>query len=723
MNRKLLFIAGILSLFTYVLIIFSPIFLQNKVPVPADTIVGLYHPFRDWQAPSYPNGIPFKNPLVTDPVRQQYVWRELAVSNIQKKASVSWNPYSLSGTSLAGNPQTAVFYPLNLVYFLTNFVSGWTIQIIAQVVIGMVLMYLFLKRHVEREAALLGSLAWIGSGFFVAWSTLNTLTQAAIWLPLALYSCEKIVDKKSIYILTLALSLSLSFLAGAWQIFLYLSFFIAIYAVFHSWSKKNFSRLPHIIFGFIAAGVLVLPQLIPSLNYFANTSRSIDTLQSLPEGWFLPPKHLVQFLIPDYFGNPATGNYFGDWNYMEFIGFIGVTPFVLAIVAIIMRPKHSTFWVVLILVSLLTALPNPFVTFYAQPTRILVIVCFCLATLSAFGLDLILKGQLVTRKLLVLLAIVAILMGASVSIAVFFNWPVSVKNSILPMAIFTITGGLLLFAKKRFLLVAVIGLFAVTVLDLGRFHSKFTPFSDKSWLFPETKVTSFLKENLKNRNYRFQAVDDRILPANFSIHYKIPTISGYDSAIPTKVSGLVVAMERGNPNVNAPWGFNRIVSPKNINSPLFPLFGVKYVLSMDEITSPMLKLVLTEGVTKVYENQDPLPIVRSVLSLKCYPKENQVLDALFEKDISFKNSAFCYGNYNEKTFAQLEITKLVYKENGVSFETTGSGNGFIVFSESNFTGWQVRIDGVTKKILPVNYAFMGVEVPMGTHTVSWLFEN
>ena len=39
-------------------------------------------------------------------------------------------------------------------------------------------------------------------------------------------------------------------------------------------------------------------------------------------GWFLPFQNLIQFLIPDFFGNPATMNYFGIWNYGEFIGYI-----------------------------------------------------------------------------------------------------------------------------------------------------------------------------------------------------------------------------------------------------------------------------------------------------------------------------------------------------------------------------------------------------------------
>src|SRR3989344_4706092 len=78
-------------------------FFQGLLPIPADTLVGLYHPFRDYYSQSYPNGIPFKNFLITDPIRQQYPWRELAMQDIKSGGVPSWNPYSFSGTPLAAN--------------------------------------------------------------------------------------------------------------------------------------------------------------------------------------------------------------------------------------------------------------------------------------------------------------------------------------------------------------------------------------------------------------------------------------------------------------------------------------------------------------------------------------------------------------------------------------------------------------------------------------------
>ena len=65
-------------------IFFWQFLLRGLLPIPADTIIGLYHPYRDSYAKNYPNGIPFKNFLITDPVRQQYPWRNLSIKNIKE---------------------------------------------------------------------------------------------------------------------------------------------------------------------------------------------------------------------------------------------------------------------------------------------------------------------------------------------------------------------------------------------------------------------------------------------------------------------------------------------------------------------------------------------------------------------------------------------------------------------------------------------------------------
>ena len=74
-----------------VIIFFWQTFIKGLLPIPSDTIIGLYHPFRDLYAKDYPRGIPFKNFLITDPVRQQYVWKNLSIESLKKGEIPLWN--------------------------------------------------------------------------------------------------------------------------------------------------------------------------------------------------------------------------------------------------------------------------------------------------------------------------------------------------------------------------------------------------------------------------------------------------------------------------------------------------------------------------------------------------------------------------------------------------------------------------------------------------------
>ena len=81
------------------IIFFWQFFLKGLVPIPADTIVGLYYPYRDIYSETNPNGIPFKNFLITDPVRQQYPWRSLSIDSLKNSSIPTWNSYSLKRNS------------------------------------------------------------------------------------------------------------------------------------------------------------------------------------------------------------------------------------------------------------------------------------------------------------------------------------------------------------------------------------------------------------------------------------------------------------------------------------------------------------------------------------------------------------------------------------------------------------------------------------------------
>ena len=175
-------------------IFFYPTILQKKLPVPSDSLVGLYHPWRDLYAQTNPQGIAFKNFLITDPIRQQIPWRKIAIDQWKQGIIPLWNPFSFSGTPLSANIQAGVFYPLNILFFVLPFPFAWTVLIVLQPIFAGFFLFMYL-RHLKltQWASLLGAIIWGFSGFNIAWLTWGTMVHTALWLPLALLATDKIV--------------------------------------------------------------------------------------------------------------------------------------------------------------------------------------------------------------------------------------------------------------------------------------------------------------------------------------------------------------------------------------------------------------------------------------------------------------------------------------------------------------------------------------------------
>ena len=180
-SKNLLFVVILVSFFY-----FFPALLAGKFPIPADALLGLYHPWRDNSYEGYTEGkFPTKNPLITDPILQTYPWRQLVINNIRGGNLPLWNPYSFSGQPLFANIQSAPLQITNILFFIFSFKFAWALQIIIPVMLTSAFMYLFLKElSISAISAAFGAIVLPFTGFFVAWQEWGTVVTAAMWLPL-----------------------------------------------------------------------------------------------------------------------------------------------------------------------------------------------------------------------------------------------------------------------------------------------------------------------------------------------------------------------------------------------------------------------------------------------------------------------------------------------------------------------------------------------------------
>ena len=117
--KKLFKKRALLSVFllTFLSLVFSwKFFLHGFVPIQADLIVGIYHPWRDHIWAGYVTGVPFKNGLLSDVVSILYPWRVYGMELFKKGIWSLWIPHALAGTPLLANFQSGLLYPLNFLF-------------------------------------------------------------------------------------------------------------------------------------------------------------------------------------------------------------------------------------------------------------------------------------------------------------------------------------------------------------------------------------------------------------------------------------------------------------------------------------------------------------------------------------------------------------------------------------------------------------------------------
>lgn len=715
---------------------FAYFIMKGKVPIPADTLPGVFYPWRDLNLGGYqPGKFPVKNPLITDPVIATYPWRFTVITNIKQKSWPLWNPYNFSGQPLLGNFESAPFQVLNLIFFILPFKLAWAVQIILPEILTTLFMYLFLKSiKVSTVSSVFASFVLPFSGFFVAWMSMGIIVTAAMWLPLILLCINKLLQKTTtLYFLLLTFALSQTIFSGHIQTAYSVFAASSLYTAFLFKYNKARTNIIVCLLAAILAILITAPQTMPTLEFISLSARSIDQAYNLGRSWFLAPQNLIQIVAPDFFGNPSTYNYWGASNYAEFVAFIGLVPLSFTLLGLSKHPKSKDvyFFSILALLSLLLALPNfiskipylyhwPYIS-SAQPSRVILLFIFSLVVLSAYGMDRFL--QLKNKKFIIApVALLSVLMALFLATRVLRSeFPTGSENIAYRNLIFPIlTAGTLvgiyaaavLFKVNQKIIITVI--FFLTAFELFRFSAKFTSFSKLSWVFPETETTHFLSNQQKP--FRVMATNGLILHPNTSSVYGVEMINGYDPLYLKSYAKLISAIESNDPNATIT-SFNRTVLPSNYNSSVINLLNVKYVLSFDEIKSEGFIKVFEEGNTKIYENKKVLPRFFFVSEIQKKGSKGQELESILDPNTNFENTAVSSETSFKKTENTGKIIVNRYSDQSVHLTTISSTQAPLVASNISYPGWIAKIDGKPAKTSTVNYNLQSIIVPAGMHNI------
>ncbi len=547
---------GLLTLFA--LALWGRVLFTGQVLLPGAMLAG-FHPFGgNLQAPW--------SLLQWDSLGQYYPWRHFAGQELRAGHIPLWNPFEFTGTPFVANAQSAVFYPLNLPFWVMDTAYAFGVAAFLHSLLAMFPTYFLMQRwQLSRAASVVAAVAFAGCGYLAAWALLPTLFATASWLPLCLLLFEKSSDdgiKARGATWGLVGALACALLAGHAQIFFYIVLALALRQIFLARRGRGFIVLVGALAG---TALLAMLQILPTLELARYGHRAADVATS--EAWQVVRERALQIgqlpslVVP---GWPAL-------SFDENFGYVGLGVAILAIVGIFWRDERAKpeikrpltdnngkrakwFAFTLAIFGLLYALATPLAQLFffgvpgvsqmGTPGRALVLWSLGAALLAGFGVD-VLRARL--------------------------------KSSLVP-------------AVALLIVAAELGFNAFTV----------QPTAPRAQIYPRTALTDWLGERVDERNRvlfytpRTQWLPRELLrapqthplgvmPPNGATVYRLHEVNGYDSLSLRQyrayINGEEFTRVGGQDIEGASPAFNgNMVLINNLQSPVLDALALRYIV-------------------------------------------------------------------------------------------------------------------------------------------------
>lgn len=725
------------------LVFVYPIF-QGLILLPLDLLVSNYSPWN------LANTILLKNSYMQDSIMQLYPWRHLVYESIQNGIIPFWNPYQFMGMPFMAGMKPMVFYPLNIFFGLGE-ITSWHILLLFQLVGAGYFMYLLVKELTNNTtAAVLSGICFAYSSLMVGLLEFGSDGNAIIWLPLFLFAAKKYLDdRKGIWTAIFGIAIAAAVFAGHLQ---YLGYELLVTCIFIlAYGRKSKARMSTylrlLLFGVLGFGISAI-QLFPSLEMFRYSYRGIANSYDVFAEGLLKPYQLVRLLAPDFFGHPMTHDL--HMGYIEQCGYFGVVPLFFTVWAMI---TNRTNWFVRLfsavfifgvlfsldgIAQLLYVLRIPLIT-SGYGARIFYTALFSGSVLAGLGLFTYLQPGNETKKrqwLFRYIATILIVFGVSFALTKIIHTPVpSFNNLKFPVGIvllFAGAGFLYFIVKKRNAALATI-LFALAVLgityfDLFRLGYRFLTFSNTKFLYPDTKVVTFIKEQTQKTLGRVYGLAEPELPSYLGVY----SVETYNSLYSMRTGKLLQALD-GKDMTSLP--VNKYLLNKNENLKyILDLAGTSLIV-IDKGKNPAseyfrssrfekeLTRVFEDDKFDVYRNDTSIPRFGVFYDVRQNVSDGEALQLLQNRLVNLDTTILI------DTAIPIELQQgtgsadlLSSSLNSQTFRVQTDKPALLYVSDAFFPGWKAIVNGKEKQIYRTNYNFRSVLVPSGNSEVVFTYQ-
>lgn len=563
----------------------------------------------------------FGNPALRDVTYQVQPWLLFLRAELRAGRLPFWNPYQYSGTPFWSNGSGAPLFPLHLLFAALPLQAGWVLlPWLRLMAAGMGARALARALGLSEPAALLAAIVYPLSGMLVGFA-LYPMGSALALVPWVLFAVERLASGRS-GAAPLALAAGLQLLAGHPETAVHTALLSALYLAVRGTAPGVAApgAWLRLAAGWALGGALAAVQLVPLALTLLASSRWQAAGGEFAEPLARLLAQPLRLVLPDLYGNPAHGTWWGPYNYLATAVYAGALALPLAGAGLgrIGRRAAGTRdrrWLAVAAVLLFCfaaayhlpgvrqLLAAPPVIGRAAHHRLIFGLELSLALLAAAGWERW-RGARGGRALGAGAALAAALL-ATAWLRFAGEW--EERGLLAEQALRTgaVLGGaaillaaLKLPARGRRTLAALVPI--AFAADLVLAHAAINPGLSSGRLYPETGAVRFLQ----SRGGRI-AAEGHTLHPNAAMVYRLHDVRGDDSVkLATYEREVGASLGAGHPTYFAPI--------RRWDSPWLDRLGVRWVITGPGAAAPRpeWRLAYDGADARVYERAGALPAVR-----------------------------------------------------------------------------------------------------------------
>jgi len=666
-------------------------------------------------------------------------WRNFyAQSLLENKIIPLWNPFEFSGVPFIANASSGIMYPFTILFLLFPADLAFGYGFLLDFILLGLFSYLFMRSLNIGKIGALGAsiiLTFSGTVFTRIYPGHLFILDTFLWLPLLLYFVERTYKKENfLYSLYASIPIALMLVSGNPQIALYALLFTLIFIflrIFFAIDRKViFKYSLGIVISLFFGVLLSLGHVIPLLEFSSASSRGGGVDYFFASTFSLPPKQLVSFLLPFFFGSPVDGTFWGKGNFWELCGYIGTGSLILVLFASLNKKNvYVKIFLILALFSIIFSLGSysflfpffykfiPLFDVFRVPARFIFFYTLSFSVLAGIGIDLILNNKKPRlTKNIKSISVVLICLGLILStLSLFLNfinfqdlfekyvlrnsYAVDVDHKIIYrhiisslslLSIFLLLSSIIIYKSQIKSFKKIAGFFIITllVIELFIFDSQFLETKKVEIYYEIPEEIKFIK----NDKDIFRIYDFDTGTFNLAEREKIENISGYN---PTYLSYYRDFVWEIGPHLNNKSdSYFQISKINNFN--ILRLLNVKYILSKNSISSYDLNFLFRKKFY-VYELLGTLP-------------RGYLIDSNTKENKNFK--------------LPTDVTKVfVFRKNSntLSLKFDLKERKRLVLSEVLYPGW-VAYDNNKEVPIEKFYIFRSINLDKGKHVIRLIYK-